>query len=117
MPSARNLHFLSPSGRIAELPFHIQALLFPRPWRDLVASVTGSHAAPELYFRSLLRQECLLEPTEVSGGNAIGLAQVISDTGGAWYLRRVWEDVDRNRLMALVSSRQRCPFPGCGGNG
>lgn len=31
------------------------------------------------------------------------MAQVISDTGGAWYLRRVWEDVDRNRLMALVS--------------
>ena len=88
-----------------------------------------SHDVPELYFWSLLRQESLFEPTAVSGSNAIGLAQVIPDTGdwvalqrgivgfetahlerpylsvdfGAWYLRRVWQDVDRNWLTALVS--------------
>ena len=127
--SARYLYFLAPSARVAELPIHVQALLFPRPWPDLVASATLSHKVPDLYFWSLLRQESLFEPTAVSGSNAIGLTQVIPDTGdwvalqrgivgfetaqlerpylsldfGAWYLRRVWEDVDRNWLTALVS--------------
>ena len=127
--SARYLYFLAPSDRVSELPVHVQELLFPRPWSDLVVSTTTSHGVPELYFWSLLRQESLFEPTAVSGSNAIGLAQVIPDTGdwvamrrgivgfetaqlarpylsldfGAWYLRRVWEDVDRNWFTALVS--------------
>ncbi len=69
------------SGRVSELPVHVQELLFPRPWPDWVASATRSHDVPELYFWSLLRQESLFEPTAVSGSNAIGLAQVIPDTG------------------------------------
>ena len=127
--AARYLYFLAPSDRVAELPVHVQERLFPRPWSDLVTSATTSHKVPELLFWSLLRQESLFEPTAVSGMNAIGLAQVIPDTGdwvamkrgiagyetahlerpyvsldfGTWYLRRVWEDVDRNWFTALVS--------------
>ena len=40
-----------------------------------------SHEVPDLYFGSLLWQESLFEPAAVSGSNAIGLAQVIPDTG------------------------------------
>ncbi len=116
-----------------------------RPWPDLAASATLSHEVPDLYFWSLLRQEILFKPTAVSGCNAIGLAQVIPDTGdwvalqrgivgfetaqlerpylsldfGAWYLRRVWGDMDRNWGTGELQrrTRQRLPFPECGRSG
>ena len=77
-----------PSARVAEPPIHVQELLFPRPWPELAASATMSHEVPDLYFWSPLWQESLFEPTAVLGSNAIGLAQVIPDTGDWVALQR-----------------------------
>lgn len=127
--AARHLYYLAPAPRVAELPLYIQYYLFPRHYADLVRLQASQHTIPELLFYSLIRQESLFDPRAVSSLAAQGLSQVIPDTGewiamrtgmpdyrhemlalpwlnlqfGAYYLRYVYEDVDRNWLTALVS--------------
>ncbi len=126
--AALYLYALSPAEEVAELPLFIQKLIYPRPYRELVAAAAGANEVPELYFYALLRQESLFEPTSVSSAAAQGLGQVMPATGewvalqlgrrdyqadwlqrpwvnlefSAFYLRFVYHELDRDWLTALA---------------
>ena len=127
--SARHLYYLAPTSRVTELPLYIQHFLFPRYYADLVRIQSARYSIPELFLFSLIRQESLFAADALSSQAAQGLIQIIPDTGewiamrtsfadyrpellglpwlnlqfGAYYLRFVYQDIDRNWLTALVS--------------
>ncbi len=127
--AARQLYYQAPTTQVAELPLYLQQYLFPRHYAELVGTEATTHAIPDLLLYALIRQESLFEPIAVSSQAAQGLSQIIPDTGdwiamrngltdyrtemltlpwlnlqfGAYYLRFVYQDLDRNWLTALVS--------------
>lgn len=122
------LYRAAPVAAVSELPAYVQRLLFPRPFRDLVAPVAAEYGIPEALLYALLRQESLFEPSSVSSAAAQGLGQIMPDTGdwvalqmrmpdyraewlprpwlnlqfSGFYLRYAYRQLDRNWLTALV---------------
>ncbi len=76
---AARLARLAPAG--ASAPAALDRLLFPAPYVGLVRQQAGEHELDPRLLYALLRQESLFDPGATSWAGALGLAQVMPETG------------------------------------
>ncbi len=127
--AAEQIAHLSPANAMSEAPVALQRLVYPIPFADLLVSEAGTWEIDPLLLASLIWQESRWEPSATSAAQAIGLAQVIPDTGrwialqlrrsdfapddlyrpivglefGAYYLARQLDAFDGDLLRALAA--------------
>ncbi len=127
--AAERVAWQSPANSLFDVPVALQRLVYPLPFtEDLLAQANQQQVDP-LLLASLVWQESRWEPSATSGAEAIGLSQVIPDTGrwialqlrrpaftpddlyrpvvglefGAYYLARQLDSFDRDLLRALAA--------------
>lgn len=127
--TAEQIARLSPANSLSETPVALQRLVYPIPFAELLLSEAGAQQIDPLLLASLIWQESRWEPSATSSAQAIGLAQVIPDTGrwialqlrrpdfapddlyrpivglefGAYYLARQLHAFDGDLLRALAA--------------
>jgi len=79
--AAEALLHLSPAKAFTEAPIGLQQMIYPLPYADLVKQQANAYQIDPLLLASLIWQESRWEPSATSGAQALGLAQVIPDTG------------------------------------
>jgi soluble lytic murein transglycosylase len=79
--AAEALFHLSPAKTFTEAPRGLQQMVYPLPYADLVKQQARVYRLDPLLLASLIWQESRWEPAATSGAQALGLAQVIPDTG------------------------------------
>lgn len=123
-----DLIVLAPEASVLDMPRQIQRLAFPVYFSDLVLAESASQDLDPLLMFALIRQESVFDAQVRSWAGAIGLAQVIPDTGtwiaqmmpwpdydeaqlqrayvsvkfGAWFLNRILEQTDGDVIAALA---------------
>jgi len=127
--AAESVAWLSPAASLFDAPVALQRMVYPMPFtQDLLAQANKQQVDP-LLLASLVWQESRWEPSATSGAQAMGLAQVIPDTGrwialqlgrpgfapddlyrpvvglefGAYYLARQLDTFDQDLLRALAA--------------
>ena len=64
-------------GAAADAQLH---LLYPRPWKEIVARYAAEYRLPEYLLYALIRSESFFQPQVVSGAGAVGLTQLMPAT-------------------------------------
>jgi soluble lytic murein transglycosylase len=80
MQAALRLGKLSPAGSAEEGPACLQRLVYPIVFPDLVQAEAQRYGLDPLYLTALLRQESWFDSHALSGAQARGMSQIISDT-------------------------------------
>ncbi len=76
-------------------PAAVERLAYPSPWTTELQLATAEFGIPPLILLALVRQESAFNPEAVSPAAAVGLTQVIPDTGAliAASLDQPWEGI------------------------
>ncbi len=127
--AAESVAQLSPANSLFDVPVALQRMVYPLPFTQDVLAQANQQQVDPLLLASLIWQESRWEPSATSGADALGLAQVIPDTGrwialqlrrsdfapddlyrpvvglefGAYYLSRQLDTFDRDLLRALAA--------------
>ncbi len=119
----------NPSAGLRNVPLLLQKLIYPLPYQSIILEQSRRYDFDPLLMVSLLKQESVFEPGAISSAGAMGLAQVMPDTGkgiagnldkpnfkpedllrpytaiefGSFYLATRLKDFDGNPYQALAA--------------
>ncbi len=71
----------NPAGGLRQLPLLLQKLIYPLPYQPIILEQSRRQGFDPLLMVSLMRQESVFDPDATSSVGAIGLTQVMPDTG------------------------------------
>lgn len=90
---------LSPDSRLSyEPPKPLLKLSYPTTFGHLVSAQAAHYAVDPLLFLALVRQESRFNPHAVSYAGAVGLTQVMPDTG-TWIASRIGPESYRREIL------------------
>ena len=78
-------------------------LFFPLPYQNLVTIYAGQRSLDPLFVQAMIREESSFNPGAVSRRGALGLMQIMPETG-AWIARQLDEEFTPARLFAPVDN-------------
>lgn len=106
--AAAQLEALAPAG--TELPDALLRLAYPAPYPDLVRRAAQEQGIDPLLLYALLRQESLFDAGAVSSVGALGLGQVMPDTGRGIAQRLGVQDFSTDLLLHPATSVRFAAF-------
>ena len=71
----------NPAAENSTLPRLLQKLIYPLPYQPVILEQSRRYDFDPLLMAAMLRQESVFDPNAVSGAGAMGMAQVMPDTG------------------------------------
>ena len=86
-------------GQERSLPPILERLSYPIPYLDLLSEAAERHGADPLLLAALVRQESGFNPQARSSAGALGLAQIMPETGREIARRLGWQDFDPRDLL------------------
>ena len=118
-----------PTAGLRDVPLLIQKLIYPLPFQNIILEQSRRQDFDPLLMVAFLKQESAFDPTAHSGAGAVGLTQVMPETGkgiagnldkpdfkvsdlyrpytaiefGAYYLAARLKDFDNNPYQALAA--------------
>jgi soluble lytic murein transglycosylase len=72
-----------PDGAADGAPADLRRLAYPAPFAELVREAADASDVPDLLLLALVRQESFFDPLAGSSAGALGLTQVVPETGAA----------------------------------
>ncbi len=123
-----NVVVLAPEAAILDMPTLVQRMAFPTYFSDLVLAESASQNIDPLLMFALIRQESVFDDQVESWAGAIGLTQIIPDTGqwiaemmpwpeyntsllrrpylnihfGVWFMQRILKQTKQDVMSALA---------------
>jgi tetratricopeptide (TPR) repeat protein len=126
--AGRRLSWRIPLEARSDIPLPVYALIYPRPFLDIVKREAAEHAVDPCFVFAVMRQESTFDPDVISPAGAIGLMQIMPATGktiarelqvpyavdslfkpavsikfGAYYLSQLLDQFNENEVLALAS--------------
>ncbi len=126
--TGRRLSWRIPAECRKDIPLPVYELMYPLHYRDIITSEAYRRNIDPCFVFAVIRQESIFNPNAVSPAGAIGLMQIMPNTGaaiarelgepfgvdtlyrqsaniryGTFYLRKLLDQFNENEVLALAS--------------